>query len=95
VSLVHNSYRDCWPPDERERFAIVERRACEVFGNSLDADIWLSGFDPQIGEGCRIDQAARTPDGAARAVAVLDELARIVTPRVRDWPPKLRHRRRR
>jgi hypothetical protein len=95
ASTVHNTYRDCWPPDERERLAAVERRACQVFGNPLDADIWLSGFDVRIGEGCRIDQAARTPDGAARALAVLDDLARTVTPRARDWPPKVRHRRRR
>ena len=93
--LNYGHFRSAWTAEQEECFSRVERRADEVFGNRIDAAVWMAKNDPEVGETWPISELIKTPEGAAKALAVLDRLALTVVPRPGPDFDKIRRARRR
>lgn len=92
-------------PEARAREEKAKARAIEVFGDDDWKPVWWLKIEPALGRGddglsltpCQL--AAESEEGLQRVLALLDELAKTVTP---VWKPKIpgqkrsgRHRSRR
>lgn len=72
-----------------EHSARVMARAVEVFGNSIAAAVWASGFSEVIrgGPGQIRDRICK-PEGALDALVELDRLAQTIVPRPYEVPKR-------
>lgn len=85
----------CRDPVILDRRARAAQKFVQVFGNTLDGDVWASRFYPQLHQGqlSPRDLINESEKGLQAVLAYLDTIAHTVTPRdyqVPRWKPRRR-----